>query len=148
MDFLFILYYVGVFIFMIHLMNMLIAIMGNTFAIRNEVISEVKCQDHLQFVIDNWFLLEWAYRDLNKLNYIVAAISQVQNEEDENEAIEETKNSLGEKMNLLIDGQLRNHQKMREINVTVQNLMRLQAMGPTQFAKVRNLMNGSKVWKQ
>ena len=55
---------------------MLIAIMGNTFAIRNEVIELVKYQDHLKFVLDNWFLLDLAFKDLNKLNYIVAAFRQ------------------------------------------------------------------------
>lgn len=127
---------------MIHLMNMLIAIMGNTFAIRNEVIAEVKCQDHLKFVIDNWFLLNWAYRDLNKLNYVVAAFSQVnkQGPDEQEQEVTETHQELGGKVDLILDNQNRSQFKMREINLTVQNLMRLQAMGPKQFTKVRELM--------
>lgn len=73
--YLYTLYCAGVFIFMIHLMNMLIAIMGNTYAVRNEVIDLVKYQDHLKFVLDNWFLLDTVFKDLKKLNYIVAAFS-------------------------------------------------------------------------
>jgi len=38
---LYLIYFAAVFIFMIHLMNMLIAIMGNTYAIRNEVHLEI-----------------------------------------------------------------------------------------------------------
>ena len=42
---------------MIHLMNMLIAIMSQTYVERNEVINEIKFKDHLRFVLDNWFIL-------------------------------------------------------------------------------------------
>ena len=62
-----VLYYSGIFIFMIHLMNMLIAIMGNTYTVRNEVIEELKYKDHLRFVLDNWFLLPHAFKDINKV---------------------------------------------------------------------------------
>jgi len=62
-----ILYYSGIFIFMIHLMNMLIAIMGNTYAVRNESIEELKYKDHLRFVLDNWFLLPYAFKDISKV---------------------------------------------------------------------------------
>ena len=60
---------------MIHLMNMLIAIMGDTYAIRNEVQEEIKYQDHLNFVLDNWFLIRYAFPKIDKIKYIVAGFS-------------------------------------------------------------------------
>lgn len=44
------------FLLLIHLLNMLIAIMGDTFGRRNEVAEQIRVKDHLAFVIDNWFL--------------------------------------------------------------------------------------------
>ena len=58
---------------LIHLLNMLIAIMGNTFGNRNEVAEQIKIRDHLAFVIDNWYLKDYAIGDSKQLNYIVAA---------------------------------------------------------------------------
>jgi hypothetical protein len=40
----------------IHLLNMLIAIMGNTFAERSLYAEEIKLKDHLNFVMTNWHL--------------------------------------------------------------------------------------------
>ena len=44
------------FIIMIHLLNMLIAIMGNTFNVGNESQEQQKYREHLRFVIDNWYM--------------------------------------------------------------------------------------------
>ena len=52
--YLFVLNIFAQFILLVHLLNMLIAIMGNTFMQRNEVAEQVKIKDHLAFVIDNW----------------------------------------------------------------------------------------------
>ena len=79
-NFLFFVYFLGVFIFMIHLMNMLIAIMGDTYAIRNEVQEEIKYQDHLNFVLDNWFLITHAFPNIDKIKYIVAGFGAEQEE--------------------------------------------------------------------
>lgn len=62
------------FLLMMHLLNMLIAIMGNTFAERSEVAEEIKSKDHLQFVLHNWHLLEKAITDIQDARYIIAAI--------------------------------------------------------------------------
>jgi len=45
------------FIIMIHLLNMLVAIMGNTFAERSSIIDKIFYRDHLTFVLDNWYLI-------------------------------------------------------------------------------------------
>lgn len=137
-------YCVCVFIFMIHLMNMLIAIMGNTYAIRNEVIDLVKYQDHLKFVLDNWFLLNSAFKDTKKLNYIVAAFGMNHQVEDDDNQIAQVKGEISQKLNIVAENQHRNSFKMREVNLTVQNLMRLQTLGPGQYEKVRKKLTDVK----
>ena len=60
------------FMIIIHFMNMLIAIMGNTFAERSEVADQIMIKDHLRFVMDNWLLKDLAF-DLPKIKYIICA---------------------------------------------------------------------------
>ena len=48
-------------IVVLHLLNMLIAIMGNTFAERTEVGDLIMTKDHLRFVMDNWELRKIAF---------------------------------------------------------------------------------------
>lgn len=55
---LYFLFILSVFIIMIHLLNMLIAIMGNTYQVNNEKSTQITYRDHLKFVLDNWFLLD------------------------------------------------------------------------------------------
>ena len=57
-----IIYWLSAFIIMIHLLNMLIAIMGNTFSNRNEVQDQVRYKDHLSFVLDNWFMVNYTFK--------------------------------------------------------------------------------------
>lgn len=64
-----------------HLMNMLIAIMGNTFAVRSEIASEIRIRDHLTFVIDNWYLSDLAFTDKNRLKFIVIAFQVVDSQQ-------------------------------------------------------------------
>ena len=69
---------------MIHLLNMLIAIMGNTFAERSAVIDKIYYRDHLKFVLDNWYLIKTVFGDkLRDVKYIIAALSA--HDEDTNE---------------------------------------------------------------
>lgn len=72
------------FLIIIHFLNMLIAIMGNTFAERTEVGPQVMIKDHLRFVMDNWILLRVAFPDIDKLEYIIAALNF--NEEHDHES--------------------------------------------------------------
>ena len=57
----------------LHFLNMLIAIMGNTFAERAEVGAQIMTKDHLRFVMDNWLLMNIAFRDKSRIKYIIAA---------------------------------------------------------------------------
>jgi hypothetical protein len=61
------------FILLIHLLNMLIAIMGDTFGQRNEVAQQIKIKDHLAFVIDNWYLKDFSLGNIKEINYIITA---------------------------------------------------------------------------
>ena len=65
---------VSSFLMLIHLLNMLIAIMGNTFAERSQFAEEIKSKDHLVFVLDNWHLLDKAFSNMQDARYIIAAM--------------------------------------------------------------------------
>ena len=69
------------------MLNMLIAIMGDTFGQRNEVAEQIKIKDHLAFVIDNWYLKDYALGDPKKIKYIITAFS-IESELEDNELIE------------------------------------------------------------
>ena len=43
------------FMLLIHLLNMLIAIMGETFSNNNEIKHKTTIQSHLRFVLNNWW---------------------------------------------------------------------------------------------
>ena len=72
---------------LIHMLNMLIAIMGDTFGQRNEIAEQIKIKDHLAFVIDNWYLKDYALGDPKKIKYIITAFS-IENEQEDNELLE------------------------------------------------------------
>ena len=56
-----ILYGITTFIIMIHLLNMLIAVMGNTFTQRAEIAVELNYQNHLRFIRYNWHLIDFFF---------------------------------------------------------------------------------------
>ena len=72
---------------LIHMLNMLIVIMGDTFGQRNEIAEQIKIKDHLAFVIDNWYLKDYALGDPKKIKYIITAFS-IEGEQEDNELIE------------------------------------------------------------
>lgn len=70
------LHMITAFIIMIHLLNMLIAIMGNTFTNRSTNIDKIYYRDHLNFVLDNWYLINTAFGGhLKEVKYIFAALA-------------------------------------------------------------------------
>ena len=88
-----ILLFVGLSFFMcIHLLNMLIAIMGESFSQNNEVREAKKKISQLQFVVENWWLDP--IKDKQKIVYLVAAF----NIEDEDQDMEKF-----EKLNEKVD---------------------------------------------
>lgn len=79
---LYILYTLSTFIMLIHLTNMLIAIMGETFSTRGAVADQIKVKDHLRFVMDHWHLSNLSFKAKKKIKYIITAfhISEEQND--------------------------------------------------------------------
>ena len=69
------LYVFSTFVFILHLFNMLIAIMGDTFAKNNEVQNQIKIRDHLGFVLDNWYLNELQKEKTMQIKYIMSAFA-------------------------------------------------------------------------
>ena len=76
---------------LIHLLNMLIAIMGNTFAERSLVAEEIKLKDHLVFVMDNWHLMNKAFNNLHNARFIIAAFYNNLDEDSDIEILETQK---------------------------------------------------------
>ena len=72
---LYILFLMAVFTQMIHLLNMLIAIMGNTFGERTEVSNLIQVRDHLKFVMDNWHMNDTSFKNKSKIKYIITAFN-------------------------------------------------------------------------
>lgn len=75
----------------IHLLNMLIAYMGETFSTNNEKGEQIKTKDHLSFVLDNWYLKEYSLTNFGKtsiknIKYIIAALP-VNDSNDDDDAI-------------------------------------------------------------
>ena len=88
------LFFISTFIIILHFLNMLIAIMGNTYAERREVGELTMVKDHLRFVMDNWLLMNIAFRDKERLKYIVCAFQA--NDDDAESEIPEIKEKLSE----------------------------------------------------
>ena len=85
---LYILFCAAAFVLFITFLNMLIAIMGNTFSMRNELANEIMVKDHLDFVMDNWHLIDLAFKDKQAIKYIITAFVA----EDEDDHVEMLQN--------------------------------------------------------
>ena len=66
-----------------HLMNMLIAIMADTFAARTEISQEIRIRDHLKFVLKNMYLSDMAFENKDKLKFIVIAFKDKEEQGDD-----------------------------------------------------------------
>ena len=78
----------------LHFLNMLIAIMGNTFAEKAVVGQQIMTKDHLRYVMDNWLLMNLAFRDKARVKYIVAAFTA----KDSDSGIDDTLQSINDKV--------------------------------------------------
>ena len=75
-----ILFTFAAFFLIIHMLNMLIAIMGNTFSVRSGIASQTRMRDHLKFIIANWHLSNKAFEgEKASLKYIITAFNQDNN---------------------------------------------------------------------
>ena len=70
------------FLLLIHLLNMLIAIMGETFAQNNEIKKKAQIRNHLRFVLDNSWMQPIVEKE--KITYLITSyLSQEDNHESE-----------------------------------------------------------------
>lgn len=76
-----VLYFISTFLIITHLLNMLIAIMGDTFGKRAEVQSQIMSRDHLRFVCDNYHLLPLAIQNKDRVKYIITTALAAGDEE-------------------------------------------------------------------
>ena len=72
------------------MMNMLVAIMGETFVKNYEIEEQNVLRTKLRFVIDNWYFDPFKGNERTQIQYLVAAILN-DGEEEETEAIKELK---------------------------------------------------------
>ena len=77
------LYTISSFVMVFHLMNMLIAIMADTFAARTEISQEIRIRDHLKFVLKNMYLSDMAFENKDKLKFIVIAFKDKEEQGDD-----------------------------------------------------------------
>jgi len=78
---LWIIFLLATFTLIIHLMNMLIAIMGETFSKNNEVADENREREHLKFIMENQWMNPLG-DSKSKINYLVTAFLNEEEEED------------------------------------------------------------------
>lgn len=74
------------FIFVIHFLNMLIAIMGNTFDRINEVKEKMTLRQHLTFILTNWSMDP--IKNKEQISYLICAFLRT-NDANDDEAINE-----------------------------------------------------------
>ena len=78
---LWLLFLLATFTLCIHLLNMLIAIMGETFAKNSEAADQNRMREHLHFIMDNWGLDPLGTKK-SRINYLVTAFLNEEDEED------------------------------------------------------------------
>lgn len=79
---------IATFFFIIVMMNMLVAIMGEVFTKNYEIEEQNVLRTKLRFVIDNWIISPFDNKQKTQIQYLVAAMLN-DNEEEETEAIKE-----------------------------------------------------------
>ena len=75
--------------------------MGNSFAERSEVTKEIQIQNHLKFIIDNFHLINLAFKDIKEVRYIIVAIYSPEAEDTSNEIQKDDIIYLKEELNKL-----------------------------------------------
>ena len=78
---LWLLFLLAAFTLCIHLLNMLIAIMSETFAKNSEAADQNRMREHLHFIMDNWWMDPLGERR-SRINYLVTAFLNEEDEED------------------------------------------------------------------
>lgn len=108
---------------LIHLLNMLIAIMGETFQVRSTVAESIRVKDHLSFVVDNWHLSDYVLKEeRKKIRYIVTAMSSTEDQFDESskliERVENLESKLDDRFDKLNQTLVRTQLLVKQIQFT------------------------------
>ena len=104
------------FTLLIHLLNMLIAIMGDTFGQRNLVADQVKMKDHLAFIIDNWYLKDYSLGDTSQIKYVITAF-HIDDSSPGNERIEHLQSTLEEVKDKLVQEQIDSNERFKTMEM-------------------------------
>lgn len=91
------LFVLATFLVLIHMLNMLIAVMTETFTVNNENEQATRLKEHLRFVVDNWWTLKKLDAEENRgqVNYLIAAWAYEEDEE-EVEILKELQDEVNE----------------------------------------------------
>ena len=68
------------FVIVILLLNMLIAIMGDTFSKQSDIAELLLIKEHLSFVIDHWYLGQYAIKEQDRIQYLIVAFNSANND--------------------------------------------------------------------
>ena len=102
-------FFICSFFIVILLLNLLIAIMGNTFNTNSSVSRLLLIREHLEFVIYNWYLTPYVLKDKDRIQYLITAFNSA-NRVDQMSAMYE---QLEDKMDVLSQ---RMHEKIKQVD--------------------------------
>jgi hypothetical protein len=95
------LYVLSALILMIHLLNMLIAIMGQAFTDNSEIYHKMKIKEKLRFVLDKWVFKDKFLGNDKELTHILAAFVKTESDETYNNQIHELKTHFEQNLSKL-----------------------------------------------
>ena len=107
-------YYLSTFLFVIHLLNMLIAIMGEAFAENNKIKQRQKIQSHLKLVLDNLWMTD-VIKDSSRVKYLIVSFTSQEEDEDEDQlsTIAQKTHEMGNYIKKEMDNQSKTLMNMR-----------------------------------
>ena len=106
------LFFLLTFIMTVHLLNMLIAIMGESFSENKENKEANQRMSELAFVVENWWIRPIKKQTKEKIVFLIAAFNVSEQDEDDEESIMR----LESKVDKIDKTQLLMMQEMKEMN--------------------------------
>ena len=75
--------------------------MAESFAARNQIKQQINTRQHLNFVINHWNMMKFAFKDLSRIKYVITAFI-AQPESHEIGKLNELKNNVVEMQNSMM----------------------------------------------
>lgn len=125
------------FIIMIHLLNMLIAIMGNTYSQRRDQEDALRYKDHLRFVLDNFHMRESAFKNMKRVKYIIAAFT-MDDENQESEVLSSLEDQISQVQLDVLHNHKRTALRMQMIKEMVFNMIRRLDIGEEEYQRIKH----------